>query len=275
MGIKGLYSYVKRYSHIVRLESIGPCRIGVDAYAVLYRFPNDLSGCTQFLDGLLSRGHQITMYMEGAPPQEKWGELLERREQKHHASLKAEALKLFLDKEQSLELSEKDKDYLRKQIHVLERESWRIDRTCLEAFRQICDSRNIPIRNCASEADFDLIQAARKGEIDRVISNDMDLFVGGVPCLWMLGKTPQDPLLREFRFQDITQECGIHPRAWADVAILAGYEKAKKLKRCGVEQAITWIRYYGCLENLLVRQKELLGEATLADFQAARKWLQV
>jgi 5'-3' exonuclease len=100
----------------------------------------------------------------------------------------------------------------------------------------------------------------------------MDLFVGGVERLWMLGKTSADPLLMEFRRGDISRQVGIDPGRWMDVAILAGYEKVPQLKRTSAQQAIGWIRYYGGLEALLARRIELLQGASREEFLDARKF---
>lgn len=278
MGIKGLYSYLKSYSRVVDIQACRKKRIGLDAYALLYQFQDDLAACMNVLTTLMGQENILTMYVDGRPPPEKQDELQHRKEKRDHAALEAHALQAFLDiPANRASLTLENIEHLEMKIKTLGKSSWRVTREYLNEFIDACKGQGIAVHMCTSEADFDLIRAARadQNKVDIVISNDMDLFVGGVPCLWVLGKTRADPLFREFDFQAITTACGIHPKAWADVGLLAGYEKAKKLKRCSVEQAVTWIRYYGCLENLLERQKELLGEATLADFQAARKWLQV
>lgn len=276
MGIKGLYSYLKNFSETVHLENHKNKRIGIDAYAFMYKYQDNLIALENVIDAFMKNGNKLYVYVDGRPPIEKQEELLDRKEKRNHAALEAHALRSFLSiSENRSSLTPENIDHLEMKIKALEKTSWRVTKDSLQGFLNICSERGLSIHRCASEADFDLITAARQHELDIVISNDMDLFVGGVPYLWILGKTPQEPLFRQFRFRTICEACGIHPKAWADVALLAGYEKTKALKRCSVEQAVTWIRYYGCLENLFERQKELLGEATLADFQAARKWLQV
>jgi 5'-3' exonuclease len=275
MGIKGFYSYVKKYSQIVQPENYRKKRIGIDTYALLYKFQEDTKECLKILETLLEQENKLYLYVDGKPPVEKQGELSERREKREHAHVEAIALRSFLeDTEKRQSLSKETIEYLEMKIKSLEKRSWYITRDHLHNFLDDCKKINIEIHMCSSEADFELIAAAKKNELDIVISNDMDLFVGGVPYLWILGKTPHDPLFMGFEHTVISEACGIHTKAWADVAILAGYEKAKNLKRCSIEQAVIWIRYYGCLENLFERQKELLGEASLAEYQAARKWLQ-
>jgi hypothetical protein len=212
--------------------------------------------------------------MDGNPPKEKMEELANRRQQKESAYQQALALKAFLqDPEKSGSLDEKAKQILEKQIQVYEFESYSIKKETRDLFLQrLKDETKIPITLCEGESDVDLTRASLQGEIDVVIGNDMDFFVGGVERLWVLGKTNTDPLFLEFQRSLITKQFGLYPKSWADVAILAGYEKTPQLKRTSVQQAITWIRYYGSLETLLSRRPELLQSNQVQDFLDARRF---
>jgi len=126
---------------------------------------------------------------------------------------------------------------------------------------------------CRGEADTDLIQGSLSKKLECVIANDMDLFVGGVERLWILGKTQADPLLQEFRRSYISYEVGLNEKAWTDVAILAGYEKCPQLRRCSAHQAIIWLRYYGSMEALFSRRHDLLQGVSIKEFQDSRQHL--
>lgn len=273
MGVKGLYSCLKSLSVPIQALSVSPSRIALDAYPLLYKFKHDLDACDALLKSLQGAGHICTVYVDGTPPKEKLEELASRRHQKDKAIQQAEALKAFLnDPEKSGALEEDARQILEAQIRLYEVESYSIKREVREAFLRRLDDQKIQIVFCEGESDDALIQASLKGTVDIVIANDMDLFVGGVERLWMLGKTASDPLFLEFQRKEISKQVGIQPSAWVDVAILAGYEKVPHLKRTSAQQAIVWMRYYGSLENLFARRKEILQEATLEEFQAARKF---
>jgi 5'-3' exonuclease len=274
MGVKGLYSCLKSYSRPVNYKDEAPARLGLDAYPFLYKFKHDLDACLQLFLQLQAAGHTCTIYVDGNPPKEKMEELANRRQQKEQALKQAEALKTFLlDKEKSSELDEQARRLLEKQIAAYEVESYSIKKETRELFvKRVKEETTIPLILCEGESDEELIQAALKGEIDVVIGNDMDFFVGGVERLWALGKTQSDPLFLEFERTRITKQFGLHSKSWIDIAILAGYEKTPQLKRTSVQQAITWIRYYGSLENLLSRRTELLQGASKEDFLEARRF---
>ena len=275
MGVKGLYSCLKQYSTEVVTEGLTPLRIGLDAYPFLYKFKHDLNSCIDLFQKLKAT-HSLTVFVDGNPPKEKMEELAQRRQQREQAYKQAEALKIFLnDSEKSGSLVEEARALIQKQIAAYEVESYSIKKEIREDFLRRVREIEIPVFLCEGESDDMLIQASLKGEVDVIIANDMDLFVGGVERLWMLGKTQSDPLFLEFRRSDISRKLGIHSKSWMDVAILAGYEKTPQLKRTSAQQAIVWIRYYGSLENLLSRREELLQGNTKEEFLSSRKFFQL
>jgi hypothetical protein len=274
MGIKGLYSCLKPFSHRIDYTCVPPLRLALDAYPFLYKFKYDLDSCFQLFEKLQGAGHLLKIYVDGNPPKEKMEELASRRQQKEEAYKKAEALKAFLqDTENSSSLDEQARRLIEKQIQAYEVESYSIKKETRELFFARAKQGKIPLELCEGEADTALIQAALKGEVDIVVANDMDLFVGGVERLWVLGKTNADPLFLEFNRSEITKQFGLSRKAWIDVAILAGYEKVPHLKRASVQQAITWMRYYGSLETLFTKRPELLQSNQIQDFLDARRFL--
>ena len=274
MGIKGLYSCLKPHCYPVNFKQVEPCRLALDAYPFLYKFKYDMDGCLALFKELQDAGHHCQLYVDGNPPKEKLEELAQRRQQREQAFQQAQALKSFLnDTEKSSPLDEQARKLIEKQIQAYEVESYSIKKETREAFLQrVKQETTIPIVMCEGESDTALIQASLKGETDVVIANDMDLFVGGVERLWILGKTNADPLFQEFQRSVLTKTFGLYSKSWTDVAILAGYEKTPQLKRTSVQQAITWIRYYGSLETLFARRPELLQQNTVQDFVDARRF---
>lgn len=271
MGIKGLYSCLKPYSIPVCFQQELPSRLGLDAYPFLYKFRENIQACINLFCDLRSVGHSLSIFVDGAPPKEKMEELANRRQQKEVAYQQAKALKLFLqDQEKSSQLNEQAKQILEKQIAAYEVESWSIRKEVRERFLQMCQENKFPLRFCEGESDTELIKASLQGEFDIIVANDMDLFVGGVERLWVLGKTSQDPLFLEFRRSLLSQKVGIHPSSWVDVALLTGYEKCPSLKRCSAQQAITFMKYYGNLENFFAKRSDMLRSNTLEEYQKAR-----
>ena len=276
MGIKGLYSCLKAFSIPVSFAQESPSRLAIDAYPFLYKFRENIDACLDLFEQMRKVGHTLSIFVDGTPPKEKMEELASRRQQKELAYQQAKALKLFLqDTEKSSQLPEEAKQVLEKQIHAYEIESYSIRKEIRQTFIDQCQAKHFPIRFCKGESDDELIQASLKGECDIVVANDMDLFVGGVERLWVLGKTQQDPLFQEFRRSLISQKLGVHESAWIDIALLTGYEKVPLLKRCSAQQAITYMKYYGNIERFFERRPDMLRNNTLDEYTKARAYFLV
>lgn len=273
MGIKGLYSCLKPYALPVSLEQEKPLVIGLDAYPFLYKYREDIDSCIAVLNQFQAAGHTLILYLDGVPPKEKEAELLSRKIQKETAYKQAKALKTFLKDDKSKELTEDARKIIAKQIASYEYESWFLRKEIRELFASRVSEQGIEVIQCRGEADTDLIQGSLSKKLECVIANDMDLFVGGVERLWILGKTQADPLLQEFRRSYISYEVGLNEKAWTDVAILAGYEKCPQLRRCSAHQAIIWLRYYGSMEALFSRRHDLLQGVSIKEFQDSRQHL--
>jgi len=273
MGIKGLYSCLKPYALPVSLEQEKPLVIGLDAYPFLYKYREDIDSCIAVLNQFQAAGHTLILYLDGVPPKEKEAELLSRKIQKEAAYKQAKALKTFLKDDKSKELTEDARKVIAKQIASYEYESWFLRKEIRELFASRVSEQGIEVIQCRGEADTDLIQGSLSKKLECVIANDMDLFVGGVERLWILGKTQADPLLQEFRRSYISYEVGLNEKAWTDVAILAGYEKCPQLRRCSAHQAIIWLRYYGSMEALFSRRHDLLQGVSIKEFQDSRQHL--
>jgi hypothetical protein len=273
MGIKGLYSCLKPYALSVSLEQEKPLIIGLDAYPFLYKYREDIDSCIAVLNQFQAAGHTLILYLDGVPPKEKEAELLSRKIQKETAYKQAKALKTFLKDDKSKELTEDARKVIAKQIASYEYESWFLRKEIRELFATRVSEQGIEVIQCKGESDTDLIQGSLSKKLECVIANDMDLFVGGVERLWILGKTQADPLLQEFRRSYISYEVGLSEKAWTDVAILAGYEKCPQLRRCSAHQAIIWLRYYGSMEALFSRRHDLLQGVSIKEFQDSRQYL--
>lgn len=270
MGVRGLYTYLRNYGEPVAPETENPLCIGVDTYSILYFFREDIDAAFSFLETFVVSGHSFLFVMDGTPPIEKAEEILQRKSVRRQALTQAAALRAFLeDSTAANSLTAESKKVLEARIEVCEKEGWTVYRELREKFLARLTERGMRHIQAEGEADDALIALAKKGEVDVVISNDMDLLVGGVERLWILKKA-EGFVLKEFHRSRITKALGIRPECWPDVAILAGYEKCPQLRCCSVNVAISWLRHYGSMEQIAARRPELLSGRRLEDIQKAR-----
>ena len=268
MGIRGLYSCLKSFAVPICPRAEAPMTIGIDTYALFYKFKEDLPQLFSFVKDLQADKHSAIFVLDGTPPPEKQEELALRKQQRKAAAEQAKALKTFLQEPAALELTEQARGVLESKIHQYENESWVVYKGLRDRFKQEASEQGYKVQSSEGEADADLLRMAREGSVQVVLANDMDYFVGGVERLWMINKDLKVPT--EFRYSYISNAMGIRPDAWKDIAILAGYEKSPALRRVPAAQAISLLRFYGSLEHLLQKRKEFLGGNTLEEFLTAR-----
>jgi 5'-3' exonuclease len=96
MGVKGLYSYLKKYRKDCFYETIAkgpPLRIGFDAMSMLYKYKSEFPEMYPMLRMLKANGHKVLFVFDGKTPTEKEAEVKERRDLRESASTNAEVLR--------------------------------------------------------------------------------------------------------------------------------------------------------------------------------------
>jgi len=270
MGIRGLYSAIKSYAVPIHPAHEEPLVIGVDTYALFYKYKENLTDLFTFIETLCCKKHRVIFIVDGVPPVEKQQELQLRKNQRKAAHTQAAALRAFLQEPSSQDLDSGARAVLESKVLQYESESWAVYRELREEFVRMAKEKEYEVRFSQGEADTDLLAMAFSNEIQVVLGNDMDYFVGGVERLWVLMKDTKD--IQEFRRSAISKELGIQLDSWKDIAILSGYEKAPELRRVPASHAISLLRFYGSLEKVLLKRPELLRGCTVDEFLAARKF---
>lgn len=272
MGVRGLYSSLKAYAIPIKPEEELSLRIGIDSYALLYKYKEQFDDLFAFVRLLQAGKHSILFVLDGVPPPEKQEELALRKAQRKEAAQQAKALREFLQDSSAQELASEAKELIQKKIQQYDNESWAVYKELRDNFVWNAKERGYPVHLSKGEADEDLVQMSRHGEIDVVLANDMDYFVYGVERLWIVNKEFSEP--REFRHSDISRAMSIQPSAWKDIAILAGYEKTPQLRRVPISSAISLLRFYGSFERLFWKRSDLLGGEPMEEFLTARRFFE-
>lgn len=270
MGIRGLYSSLKHLSIPIHPSEEAPLRIGIDTYALFYRFKENFGELFRFVNELSCQKHTAIFVLDGVPPPEKQQELAARKQQRKEAAQQADSLRKFLQESSSQEISDASRKVIELKIKQFENECWTVYRELREKFVKEATEKGFDVRLSKGEADEDLLRMALSNEIQVVLANDMDYFVGGVERLWMF--TKDLPAVREFQRSYISKTLGIQPTAWKDIALLAGYEKAPELRKLPASHAISLLHVYGTLEHLYEKRRDLFQETPLEEFQTARKY---
>lgn len=250
MGVKGLYSYLRKYRRTVLYEAIikaTPLRIGIDAMSMLYKYKSNYSEMYPLLKELKSAGHRLIFVFDGKPPVEKEAEVKERRDLRTSASSQAETLKEHLSNPQ---LQPQERALLEYSLARLEFQGWHMTREIRHAFQQALWDMGIPYVKAVAEADDVLTELVGAGKLDVIISTDMDFLLSGVPRLWIPFRTSNDGV-EELLMENILEGESMSQDMLRDAGILCGVEGLKDRVSIQSSLAFSWIRYYKSIEGLL------------------------
>jgi len=250
MGVKGLYSYLRRYREQKDLRQLQPQRIGVDAMSLLYKHRGHTENILILLHALKKAGHRILFVFDGKPPAEKEREVQVRKDQKTAVISKAAALEAFLNSEAAATLEPSARDFLEFSLERLHKQSWHMTRELRRTFQGELWKAEIPYVKSISEADDVLVDLELNGKLDVILTTDMDYLLSGVKQLWI--PTHRGLFTYEVLSLDkIMEGEGISVAGLMDAGLLCGTEERQKARGIPCDRAFTLIRYYGSIEKIL------------------------
>jgi len=250
MGVKGLYTYVKKYRKDTLYESVSaqpPLRIGFDAMSMLYKYKANYPEMYPMLRGLKEAGHRLVFIFDGKPPVEKEAEVKERRETRDTASSQAETLKKHL---LDTTLGPQEKAILEYSLARLEFQGWHMTREIRHMFQKSLWDMDIPYVKAIVEADDALSELVGAGKLDVVVSSDMDFLLSGVPRLWIPFRSSNDGF-EEVLLSKVLEGENMDLDMLRDAGILCGVELLRGKVSIQSVIAFSWIRYYKSIEGLL------------------------
>ena len=281
MGVKGLYTYVKKYRRDTLYKSIPaqpPLRIGFDAMSMLYKYKANYPEMYPILRGLKEAGHTLLFIFDGKPPVEKEAEVKERREIRDTASSQAETLKQHL---MDATLGAQERAVLQYSLARLEFQGWHMTREIRHTVQKELYDMGIPYMKAVGEADAALSELVGSGKLDVIVSTDMDFLLSGVPRLWIPFRTSNDGV-EEILLSTVLEGENMTLDMLRDAGILCGVEGLRGKVSIQATIAFSWIRYYKSLEGLLQStikepQFEHLKDAALVkkvrdSFTAGTAW---
>ena len=250
MGVKGLYTYVKKYRKDTLYESVPsqpPLRIGFDAMSMLYKYKANYPEMYPMLRELKAAGHSLLFVFDGKPPAEKDAEVKERRDLRTSASTQAETLKAHLT---DPGIGTQERAVLEYSLARLEFQGWHMTREIRHTVQETLWAMGIPYVKAIGEADAALSELVGSGKLDVVVSSDMDFLLSGVPRLWIPFRTTHDGF-EEILLSNVLEGETMSLDMLRDAGILCGVEflRGKVSIQCAI--AFSWIRYYKSIEGLL------------------------
>ena len=283
MGVKGLYTYVKKYHKEVLYHAIPSeplLRIGFDAMSMLYKHKGDFPEMYPILKALQSVGHRLLFVFDGKPPLEKEAEVNERRDFRKSALTQAETLRThLLDKT----LQAQERAVLEYSLARCEFQGWHMTQEIRHTFQQALWDMNIPYVKAVAEADNALSELVAAGKLDVVVSTDMDFLLSGVPRLWIPFRNRNDGV-EEILLSKVLEGETMTLPMFRDAGVLCGVEALRGKVSIQSSLAFSWIRYYKSIEGLLLStikepQFEHLKDSGILQkirdsFKPSARWLE-
>jgi flap endonuclease-1 len=250
MGVKGLYTYLKHYRNDIDPLTVPPCRVGIDAMSILYRYKANTADILTILRALKGAGHTLFFVFDGKPPVEKEREIQSRKDVKADATAQATAIDTFLKSDAAAALDKSSLSILEYSMQRAQHQSWHMTRDIRRAFQETLWNEEIPYVKSVSEADDVLTDLVAAGKLDVILTTDMDYLLGGVARLWIPTRKG-DCYFEDIQLDDILSGEGITRQGLLDAGLLCGTEERKGAQGVPCATAFAWIRHYGSLEGLL------------------------
>jgi 5'-3' exonuclease len=260
MGVRGLQSFVKQYSVSRTLDYLlskknSKLRIGIDVSYYIYRWMGDVNKILAFLQALHENRHHVILVFDGRAEDGKIWEAQRRREVREQ-ELKSANLILDMLSTEGGDLSEEQRFLLEKKAIEHQKKGWSLTRELRHSIKETLYVNKIPMIKAKGEADGLLAAMSAKGELDLVISGDMDLLAMGTKILWT--PTEDGVHFREFDREKILLELGLSDWQFRSLCAMCFTEASQEQNKFNIQQAYQLLKVFKSLTVLKQKYPEWL-----------------
>lgn len=252
MGIKGLFSFIKRWDNIAPIEEgVRGEDIGIDLFWFLHRSKGDIAKLQEMFHPFLQTARSVLVVVDGnVKTEEREVELKERRTALATKREQVEAI--IADIEQAIpNVSEESQQILERYMEQLKGQIWTPSPEYITQAIVWLQTEHVKIIEAEGEADDVLVELQRDGDVTLIVSNDSDVIALGaervlqvVPHKKNLGRTfTKRRVMEKLRFTD---------HQWVSFIWLC-----KHMKETDVLLAFSLISVYGDVERSVQRWEEM------------------
>ncbi|TBU08592.1 flap endonuclease 1 [Hamiltosporidium tvaerminnensis] len=266
MGIKQLSQVILKYNkQSIRERSIGYYsgkRIAIDASLCLYQFLiavrsegmvlNAADGeTTSHLVGLFYRsirlienGIKPIFVFDGKPPHMKFEELQKRSEKRIKA-----------DEEYVKAVEKGDLG----KMEMYDKRKTKVTIKHVEDCKKLLSYMGIPYVNAPSEAEAFCAYLCINKHVDAVGTEDMDALTFATPILLrnLTASESKKLPIKEYNFKGILRDLELTDSEFIDMCILLGCDYCESIKGIGPQKALSLIKKYQNIENILQNETSL------------------
>jgi len=259
MGIRGLTGWI-RWAAPAALKtpvwaSYKNKRVGIDILGFLYKAKANKIHPIAYIAHLIAKCREYNIIpvpvFDGKPPDEKRETIRQRNEVRLKNDMKRQQLTTDM---MNATMTAEQRDTLTKEIGALTVSSIYVTTDERDEVKRLLYAAGVIFLNANGEADNVLAYLMRRGELDAVMSNDMDLLARGVHTLLVperMGVPGDTSGWIAYMLSDILQYAGLTYLQFLEMCVLMGSDYTNKAKSLPFKTSYFTIKYKGNLHRAL------------------------
>jgi hypothetical protein len=259
MGVKGLQNFLKKYSVSRSLNDLldrknQKLRIGIDISFYIYRWQADVEKIIDFLRKLEENKHRIILVFDGRAEEGKIWETQRRKEARENEMKSADSIYELLRTEEDIT---DDQRFLMEQLASQhQKKGWNLTKDVRRSLKERLYVEKIPMVKAKGEADGLLAAMSARGDLDLIISGDMDLLAMGTKTLW----TPHEDGLTfsEYDRAKILEELKLGDWQFRSLCAMCFTETCQQQNNFSIQQAYQMLKVFRSLSVLKQKYPEWL-----------------
>jgi len=255
MGVRGLQSFICKMKKKNKTRTIKNLldptnqrlKIGIDISFYIYKWQGDVEKIVSFIRELQGNKHRILLAFDGRAEDGKQWEAQRRRDARSQELQSAKTIRTLLETETD-NLTEDQRWLLEKKASEHQKKGWSLTKESRQSLKQRLFEEKVPMVKAKGEADGFLAAASSCGELDLILSGDMDLLAMGAKVVWT--PTEDGYSFREYNRESILEELGITDWQFRSMCAICFTESSEEQNKFDIYQAYQSIRVFKSLTTL-------------------------
>lgn len=250
MGVRGLQNFIRQYGIPKSIDDLTDPKnqkqtIGIDISFYMYRWQGDIERILAFIKSLQQNKQHVILAFDGRAEEGKVWEAQRRRDAREVELQSANKIMEMLENE---ELSDEQRFMLERRAAEHQKKGWSLTKDIRNAIKERFFKEKIPMVKAQGEADGLLASMSARGDLDIVISGDMDLLAMGARVMW----TPLEDCIhyREYNRDAILQELGMSDWQFRSICAMCFTETSQEQNNFNIQQAYQMIKVFRSLTVL-------------------------
>ena len=273
MGVRGLYSYIKKHSPILTFQELFQIpnrKYGLDISQIIFKYKGDHEKILEYINMFTNHNQKLLCVFDGKSEIYKQDEMERRNKQREDKMKDAQKVKDLLEK-YSAELSDQEKKILEEKYNSYAKSGWQLTQDLRHGIKRLLYENYIPLIKSTIEADTLLAQLSKDQYIDFVISGDMDLLALGAEYLCVPHENDDNKLYVVQR-SNFLQFINLNDTSFRQLCTLCSTDVKKKGQPPSFQEALPYFQKYKNIETLREKYPEYVQTWPSDDHVFYRKY---